>query len=130
MLAEHDSRLLLGRQPRFPPNRYSALAGFVEVGESIEDAVVRELQEEAGLAVRDVRYVASQAWPFPSSLMIACTSIADMDALTIDRTELEDARWFSREEVAAAMASEPGAPFIAPPPFAIAHSLLAHWLAA
>jgi NAD+ diphosphatase len=130
MLAEHEGRVLLGRQPRFPPGRYSALAGFVEVGEAIEDAVARELFEEAGVRVKDVRYVASQPWPFPSSLMIACTAIADDGALTIDRTELDDARWFSREEVEAAMGGADGAAFIAPPPFAIAHSLLAHWLAA
>ena len=130
MLAEHDGRVLLGRQPRFPPQRYSALAGFVEVGESIEDAVARELFEEAGIRASGVRYVASQPWPFPSSLMIACTAVADKDALTIDRTELEDARWFTRAEVASAMAGEATASFIAPPPFAIAHSLLAHWLAA
>lgn len=130
MLAEHEGRVLLGRQPRFPPERYSALAGFVEVGEALEDAVARELFEEAGVRVRDVRYVGSQPWPFPSSLMIACTAVAEGEALTIDRTELEDACWFTRDEVAAAMAGEPGAAFIAPPPFAIAHSLLAHWLAA
>lgn len=130
MLAEHDGRLLLGRQPRFPPQRYSALAGFVEVGESIEAAVARELHEEAGVRVSDVRYVASQPWPFPSSLMIACVAAADDDALTIDTTELEDARWFTRDEVVEAMAGAPDAAFIAPPPFAIAHSLLVHWLAA
>jgi NAD+ diphosphatase len=78
----------------------------------------------------DVRYVASQPWPFPSSLMIACVARVDSPALTIDEAELEDARWFSQEEVAAAMAGTAEAAFIAPPPFAIAHSLLAHWLAA
>lgn len=130
MLAEHEGRVLLGRQPRFPPRRYSALAGFVEVGEAIEDAVARELFEETGIRASDVHYVASQPWPFPSSLMIACTALTDEPSLTIDRTELEDARWFSRDEVAAALAGEAEAPFLAPPPFAIAHSLLAHWLAA
>ena len=129
MLAEHDGRVLLGRQPRFPPHRYSALAGFVEVGESLEASVARELFEEAGVRARDVRYVASQPWPFPSSLMIACVAAVDDPALTIDTTELEDARWFGRDEVEAAMART-GTAFIAPPPFAIAHSLLAHWLAA
>ncbi|GAA3996477.1 NAD(+) diphosphatase [Sphingomonas humi] len=128
MLATHEGRVLLGRQPRFPPQRYSALAGFVEVGESLEAAVARELFEESGVRVSGVRYVASQPWPFPSSLMIACTAEAAYDALTIDHTELEDARWFSRDEVAAAMAGAQGASFAAPPPFAIAHSLLAHWL--
>ena len=130
MLAEHEGRVLLGRQPRFPPRRYSALAGFVEVGESIEAAVAREMGEEAGIAVTDVRYVASQPWPFPSSLMIACVSTAASDRLTIDETELEDARWFTRAEVEAAMAGAEDAAFHAPPPYAIAHSLLVHWLAA
>ncbi len=128
MLAVHQGRVLLGRQPRFPPRRYSALAGFVEVGEALEDAVARELFEEAGVRVHDVRYIASQAWPFPSSLMIAAIAACDDTALTIDRNELEDARWFSRAQVAAAMAGAPEASFIAPPHFAIAHSLLAHWL--
>ena len=76
MLAEHDGRVLLGRQPQYPPGRYSALAGFVEPGESIEEAVAREIVEEAGVAVRDVRYVASQPWPFPGQLMIACIAEA------------------------------------------------------
>jgi NAD+ diphosphatase len=130
MLAEKDGRVLLGRQPRFPPRRYSALAGFVEVGESLEAAVARELFEEAGVRATDVRYVASQPWPFPSSLMIACLSSTADEKIVIDTTELEDARWFSRAEVEAAMAGAPDTSFVAPPPFAIAHSLLAHWLAA
>jgi NAD+ diphosphatase len=130
MLAEHDGRLLLGRQPQYPPRRYSALAGFVEPGETIEAAVAREIHEEAGINVVDVTYVASQPWPFPSSLMIGCISRALDDELVIDTTELDDARWFSRDEVASAMAHEPDAAFIAPPRFAIAHTLLLHWLAA
>ncbi|MCW3796369.1 NAD(+) diphosphatase [Sphingomonas sp. BN140010] len=128
MLAEYEGRLLLGRQPQYPPGRYSALAGFVEVGETIEAAVTRELGEEAGIAVRQVRYVASQPWPFPSSLMIGCTATALSDELVVDLTELDDARWFTRDEVAAALAGAPGAAFLPPPPFAIAHTLLAHWL--
>jgi NAD+ diphosphatase len=130
MLAEHDGRLLLGRQYHYPPRRYSALAGFVEVGESIEDAVAREIEEEAGIQVRDVAYVASQPWPFPSSLMIACTARAVSDELRVDRSELEDARWFTREEVAAAIADEAGGAFQPPPAHAIARTLLEHWLAA
>ena len=129
MLAEHDGKLLLGRQHHYPPRRYSALAGFVEVGETIEDAVARELAEEAGMSVTDVRYVASQPWPFPSSLMFGCTARAVGASLTIDKFELDDARWFTREEVAAAVAGAPHAPFQAPPPYAIARTLLEHWLA-
>ena len=128
MLVEHDGRLLLGRQPRFPKGFYSALAGFVEPGESIEEAVTREVLEEAGVKARKVSYVASQPWPFPSQLMIGCHAETDAPVLTIDRTELEDARWFSREEVAEAMARREGAVFTPPPPQAIAHSLLHWWL--
>ena len=130
MLAEHDGRLLLGRQPRYPPGRYSALAGFVEVGENVEAAVARELFEEAGIQVRNIRYVASQPWPFPSSLMLGCRCDADSEQLTIDLSELEDARWFSREEVAAALSGNSDALFQPPPRTAIARTLLERWLAA
>jgi NAD+ diphosphatase len=128
MTVEHDGRLLLGRQPRFPPRRYSALAGFVEPGETVEEGVAREIHEEAGVRVRDVRYIASQPWPFPSSLMIACHAFADDDALTIDRSELDDARWFTRDDVVAAMRGDEDAAFVAPPPHAVAHHLLRWWL--
>jgi NAD+ diphosphatase len=129
MLVEHDGRLLLGRQPRFPPRRFSALAGFVEPGESIEEAVAREVQEEAGVTVRDVTYVGSQPWPFPSSLMIGCHSYTDNAELEVDKTELEEADWFTRDEVAYAMGGAEDGRFIAPPPQAIAHHLLKWWLA-
>ena len=129
MLAEHNGDLLLGRQPHYPPNRYSALAGFLEVGENLEAAVAREFCEEAGIRVADVRYVASQPWPFPSSLMIGCTARALGRDLTVDTTELDDARWFTRGEVAAALAGDRDAPFLPPPKTAIARTLLEHWLA-
>ncbi|HYJ31333.1 MAG TPA: NAD(+) diphosphatase [Allosphingosinicella sp.] len=129
MLAEHEGRVLLGRQHHYPPGRYSALAGFVEPGESVEEAVARELAEEAGIAASDVRYVASQPWPFPGSLMIACIASAAGDALTLDTNELEDAFWADRDGVAAALAGAEGAPFTAPPRFAIARTLLERWLA-
>ena len=127
MLAEHDGRVLVARQRQYPQGRYSALAGFVEPGESIEEAVARELMEEAGIAVGDVRYVASQPWPFPGSLMIACLARAESDALTLDPAELEDGFWVDRAGVAAALAGDPRAPFLAPPPFAIANTLLTRW---
>jgi NAD+ diphosphatase len=130
MLAEHDGRLLLGRQPHYPPGRFSALAGFVEPGETIEAAVAREIKEEAGIDVADVRYIASQPWPFPSSLMIGCHARALGTELAVDFTELEDARWFTRDEVAAALAGEQGAPFQAPSRWAIARTLLEDWLEA
>jgi NAD+ diphosphatase len=128
MLVEHDGSVLLGRQRHWPPGRYSALAGFVEVGESIEDAVAREVKEEAGLDVYDVQYVASQPWPFPSSLMIACQALTHSAELTIDTTELEDARWFTREEVTQAMGGAADASFQPPPPTAIARTLMDDWL--
>jgi NAD+ diphosphatase len=128
MLAEHEGRVLVGRQPRYPPGRYSALAGFIEPGESIEEAVARELMEEAGVAVGEVRYLASQPWPFPGSLMIGCVAAASDDRITLDRNELEDAMWVDRAGVAAALAGEADAPFQAPPHFAIAHTLLRMWV--
>ena len=129
MLAEHEDRLLLGRQPQYPAGRYSALAGFVEVGENLEAAVARELFEEAGIRVRGVRYVASQPWPFPSSLMFGCHAEAESDELKIDHAELEDARWFTRAEVAGALSEAADAPFEPPPKAAIARTLLERWLA-
>ena len=129
MLVEHDGRLLLGRNSRFPEGSYSALAGFVEPGESIEEAVAREVFEEAGVRASDVTYIASQPWPFPSQLMIACHAHAEDDELTIDETELEDARWFTRAEVRDAL--ENGAEsrsFRAPTPQAIARHMLHWWL--
>ncbi len=127
MLAEHDGRVLVGRQGGFPPGFFSALAGFVEPGESLEEAVARELFEEAGIHVSDVTYVASQPWPFPSSLMIGCRAVATSAALTLDTTEIEAAMWVDRAEVRAALAGDMGAPFMAPPPLAIARYLLEDW---
>lgn len=128
MLVEHEGKLLLGRQPRFPPRRFSALAGFIEPGEAIEAAVAREVFEEAGIRVRDVSYVSSQPWPFPSQLMIGCHAYAESADLKIDTTELEEAHWFTREEIAAAMAGDEDGRLLTPPSVAIAHSLLEWWL--
>ncbi|MCU6454275.1 NAD(+) diphosphatase [Sphingomonas sp. A2-49] len=128
MIAEHDGRALLGRGKGWPAGRYSALAGFLEPGESVEEAVAREIAEEAGVCVTNVRYVASQPWPFPSSLMIACVAEAQDDAIALDTNELEDAMWVPRDLVRAVLAGEPG-PFLPPPPYAIAHTLLTEWAA-
>jgi NAD+ diphosphatase len=129
MLVECQGKVLLGRQARFPPRRFSALAGFVEPGESIEDAVRREVFEEAGVRVGEVRYVASQPWPFPSQLMVGCLGMADSLEVTVDATEIEEARWFTRDEVAEAMSrGAESTSFLAPPPQAIAHDLLQWWL--
>jgi NAD+ diphosphatase len=127
MIAEHSGRALVGRGPQWPAGRYSALAGFMEPGESIEEAVAREIFEEAGVRVKNVRYVASQPWPFPSQLMMACVAEAEDDVITIDPKELQDAMWISRADVKRALAGDPDAPMIAPPHYAIAHTLLTAW---
>jgi len=128
MLAKFGGKVLLARQPQYPAGRFSALAGFVEPGESIEEAVARELHEEAALKVSNIRYVASQPWPFPGSLMIGCIADAASDEVVLDTAELEAAIWVDRDEVRAALDGSPSAPFAAPPRFAIAHTLLLHWL--
>lgn len=128
MLAEYGGKALVGRQPRFPPKRFSALAGFVEPGESLEEAVKRELHEEAGVRATSVRYLTSQPWPFPNSLMMACIAPVEDDTITLDENELDDAIWVTPADVEAAFAESPDAPFIAPPHFAIAHTLLRAWL--
>ena len=126
MLVTHEDRVLLGRQPSWPPGRYSALAGFVEHGESLEEAVAREVREEAGVEVGPPAYVASQPWPFPTSLMIGFVAPwRSGEPRRID-DELEDLRWFSAAEVVAA-GREDG-PYGLPPRFAIARRLLEHWL--
>ncbi len=129
MLAEYEGKALLGRQSRFPPGNYSALAGFLEPGESIEEAVRREIWEESGVTCGAVRYVTSQPWPFGGSqLMIACVANAEGDEITLDTNELEDAMWVTKDEARAALGNDHGRRFNAPPPFAIAHSLLRHWV--
>ena len=127
MLVTDGDRVLLGRQPSWPKGRYSALAGFVEPGESLEEAVAREVREEAGVEVGPPAYVASQPWPFPSSLMLGFTApwIAG-EPRRIDE-ELEDVRWFTRADVAAAVEEREG-PLGVPPRFAIARRLLEMWL--
>jgi NAD+ diphosphatase len=128
MLAVDGDRCLLGRQARFPKGMYSALAGFLEPGESIEEAVRREILEESGIICGEVRYVASQPWPFPSSLMIGCLAQATTREITVDGDELEDARWFAREEVVAIFEKRHPQGILSPNRMAIAHHLLKYWL--
>lgn len=126
MLVTDGDRALLGRGPRMPPGFLSALAGFVEPGESLEEAVAREVMEEVGIAVGGVRYVASQPWPFPSSLMLGAIAEATTTTIVPDPLEIEEARWASRAELRAALAG--GGTFALPPPLAIAHTLVRSWV--
>jgi NAD+ diphosphatase len=123
----HDGgdRVVLGRQAVWPPGRFSILAGFVEPGESAEAAVAREVAEEVGLRVTDIRYVTSQPWPFPQSLMLGFVARAEGDGeLTLDPDEIEEARWFTREELRSG-----AGPRALPPPVSIARHILDRWVA-
>ena len=122
----HDGKghCVLGRQPRFPDKFWSCLAGFVEAGETVEDAVRRETLEESGLAVSRVDYLASQPWPFPGSLMIGCMALATETTIAFDASELEACRWFPRDEVRAMLAGTHPDGLALPQRFAIAHHLI------
>jgi NAD+ diphosphatase len=123
MVAIHDGACLLGRQKSWAPGMYSALAGFMEPGETIEDAARREIFEEAGISIGAVHYIASQPWPFPSSLMIGLLGEAETSDIKLDHQELEDARWFQPAEVRAMLAGTHSS-LRCPPPMAIANHLL------
>jgi NAD+ diphosphatase len=127
-------RLLLGRQATWPPRRYSVIAGFVEPGESLEQTVAREVHEETGVRVRACRYLGSQPWPFPSALMLGFVADAEPGSHVAAGDELEDARWFDRREIEAALAAEAAGtpdtgPFLLPARISIAHWLVRQWLA-
>lgn len=119
-----DDRCLLGRHPSWPPGRYSTLAGFVEPGESIEQAVRREVLEESGIRVGEVTYFGSQPWPLPRSLMIGCLARATSADISVDGEEIEDARWFSRAQMKAE--AEAGT-LVLPGGISISRSLIEHW---
>ncbi|TCZ85019.1 NAD(+) diphosphatase [Lysobacter sp. N42] len=128
-------RLLLGRQAAWPARRWSVIAGFVEPGESLEQTVAREVHEETGVRVRACRYLASQPWPFPSALMLGFIAEAEPGCQARASDELEDARWFERTEIEAALAAEARGtpdegPFLLPSRISIAHWLVRQWLAA
>lgn len=128
MLVTRGNKLLLGRSAPWPEGMYSLLAGFVEPGETLEAAVRREVFEETGITTGAVRYLASQPWPFPASLMLGCIAEATSDAITLDPNELEDALWVTREEMVAVLAGQH--PKIKPGRNgAIAHFLMRNWLA-
>jgi NAD+ diphosphatase len=124
MLAIHGDRCLLGRQTRFVKGMWSCLAGFVEPGETIEEAVRRETHEEAGITCGRVRYFATQPWPFPMSLMIGCHAEALTTDIAVDYGELEDARWFDREEAALMLLRRHPVKLGTPPAVAIAYHII------
>ena len=120
VLVIDGERVLLGRQAAWPAGRYSTIAGFVEPGESLEDAVAREVHEETGIRVAGIEYHSSQPWPFPSSLMLGFTARAASQDIDLRDLELEDARWFTREDIAR------GTPYL-PPNVSISFRLIEHW---
>ena len=128
MLVDDGDRVVLGRQSRWPAGMHSILAGFVEPGESLEDAVVREVREEAGIEVERPEYQSSQPWPFPASLMLGfrCSALAGQ-TIMVNTEELESARWFSREEL---KQSPEDQTFRLPRRDSIARRLLNEWLEA
>lgn len=127
VLTPDDQRILLGRSPHFPEGMYSCLAGFLEPGETLENAVRRETAEEAGIVVGKVNYHASQPWPFPYSMMIGCFGEAQSETIKLD-DELDDARWFTRSDVAAMFEGTHALGFTMAPKGAIARTLIEHWL--
>ena len=128
MLVADGERVLLGRGPGWPEGFMSALAGFVSPGESLEGAAQREVMEEVGIKTKNPRYVFSQPWPFPAQLMMGLILEAVTTEITIDPKELEDAKWFTRDEVLAVFEKRSQV-FLCPPRQTIAHQLLRHWLA-
>ena len=127
MLATHGDACLIGRGKQFPSGMFSALAGFMEPGETIEEAVQRELMEEASVKVNQVTYYATQPWPFPSSLMIGCFANAESRDAKVDENELAEVRWLERKTARAVISGESVAGVRLPPPIAIAHHLIKTW---
>ncbi|MBT8471966.1 MAG: NAD(+) diphosphatase [Marinicaulis sp.] len=126
VLAVHEDACLLGRGPQFPEGMLSALAGFIEASETPEEAAKRELFEEAGVTLTDIRYQFSQPWPFPNSMMMGFIADTEDRTLNLDTNEIVEARWIDRANIVAALAGDPSDFFI-PPKFTIARQLLERW---
>jgi len=126
VLVEHDGRALLGRQAGWPPGQYSVLAGFVGPGESLEEAVIREVREESGIAAHDPRFVGSQPWPFPLSVMLGFEARSAGGVPVPRDGELEDVRWFTREQVGEGLAGR-SSDLVLPPGISISHFLVERW---
>ena len=124
LVTDDQGRALLGRQPVWPQGRWSTLAGFVEPGESIEQAVRREVREETGVRVGEVRYFGSQPWPLPASLMLGFVGHAETADIAVDGDEIEEARWFTRDELRSG-----NGPRALPPPVSIARNIIDRWVA-
>ncbi len=124
MAVRHGDKILLGRQKAWAPGMFSALAGFMEPGETIEQCVAREVFEEAGISVGKITYVTSQPWPFPANLMIGCIAEATSTEIKVDEKELEVARWFSRDEINLMLQRKHPENLYASNPYAIAHAVI------
>jgi NAD+ diphosphatase len=125
VIVEHEGACLLGRQAGWPKGRYSTLAGFVEPGEALEDAVRREVAEESGVVVGEVRYHSSQPWPLPQSLMVGFTATAVSRVIRLRDHELEEARWFTPQDIVDGLADGSFLPSLR---LSVSYQLLAHWL--
>jgi len=126
VIVEEGNACLLGRQRGWPAGRYSTLAGFIEPGESLEDAVKREVREESGVEVSHATYHSSQPWPLPASLMVGFTATAASRDIRLRDDELEDARWFTAQDIADGLRS---GSLGVPPPLSVSYQLISHWLA-
>ncbi len=128
VLAIHGDACLLGRSPQFPPGFLSALAGFIEAAETPEEAAKRELFEEAGVTLTNIRYQFSQPWPFPSSMMMGFLADAEDRELNLDQNEIEEARWVEIDDIKALLNGEDRHDIFLPPKFTIARQLIEHWV--
>ena len=128
MLGIRGDKALVGRGYHYPEGIFSALAGFMEPGESIEEAVRREMFEETSVIVGDVHYIASQPWPYPSSIMIGCHAEIIDGTAAPDEKEVEEIRWITKDEARLAIAGDDNADFSLPSPYAIANQLIRAWV--